>query len=634
LTARYSVTKVKVNRRQGPPVGSSCTQNRQEEINTVLRILQRWTWYSISSLPAELIHASAFAPKHSTKSIIILLNCNLARCKMDEEASENKDRDSDRADPDAAEQGDDDTSENDDEDSESESLDSSRDSDAPSHDQGRNNTGDDQGSEDLEHLSVEEQKETFCRKLFNVVADNMQYIPKISGIDKQDLAVLIRIMVFANQIRHLASQEEILDWQFLIKQEFREWQYFNSLGWDNDSGRITSLLITAGSQSHPRFQQVDGAAAAPYNIVHEDIGRLDELNFLRFFGKFHKVPFKQLGQLKCLRVLKIRQDIDPGAGIDVDDCQIIPTKFENVGSLQIWFPGLDPSMKLWLQQSHFPALHTFDITVFEEDIISDSISDFLVPFQASGNLHNIRFLNLTVYDASLITTVDTVLKFFLETMSTISPKLENFVFHFGEAYDEFHSFVPLASRIKQGHYHPDVMETLCKSMRVLDIKLWKLKYSSRDERDSLITILCFFRRLHKIDPRLYNPSKEEEKAICQAIEFLLRKNYGCGDILMNLVSNDKRDILRTTTPAPRIPLSFWPFVMERAVTGPKEFEHRNKATMDASVIYRLLRPNSEMLGPALERILHDQDANIMDRKRPSDDASKDIRSSNRPRVDT
>jgi hypothetical protein len=332
--------------------------------------------------------------------------------------------------------------------------------------------------------------------------------------------------------------------------------------------------------------------------------------------------------------LEIRQDIGPGAGIDVDDCQIIPTKFENVGSLQIWFCGLDPSMKLWLQQSHFPALHTFDITVFEDVIFSDSISDFLVPFQASGNLHNIRFLNLTVYDTSLINTVDTVLKLFLETMSTLSPKLENFVFHFGGGHDEFHSFVPLASRIKEGHYHPDIVKTLCKSMRHLDIKLLKLKYSSRDERDSLITILGFFRRLHKIDPRLYSPSKEEEKAQCEMIEFLLRKNYGCGDVLLNLVSTDEHGILRTTTPSPKIPLSFWPFVMERAVRGPKRFKHRNKATMDASVIFRLLRPNSEMLGPALERVLHNHGANIMDRKRPPDDASnQDIRSSNRQRVD-
>jgi hypothetical protein len=281
---------------------------------------------------------------------------------------------------------------------------------------------------------------------------------------------------------------------------------------------------------------------------------------------------------------------------------------------------LDPGLALWLAHSRMPSLEA----LYVENCGGESpvVSAIFNALRANNSVCNVQKI---VVQASFTNDNDCLADILLDILPQLSPKLQHLSFLVSSRW-----FVPqVAKRLETRQYHPLLPSTLGENLRHLYYfcSFWENRSQLRQAKEKMIGILRVFKRLSVIpttfDSRCY-------LEIDRQVDYLLRINYGGGRILIpetttDITGGSSRPFSRTKdcpslqcVKRPFMPPSLWPRVIERAGKDPgiwcgevetavcSSFE-ANCRPMDGTCIFRLLRPNSNLVGPALEGILNRDD---------------------------
>ena len=286
---------------------------------------------------------------------------------------------------------------------------------------------------------------------------------------------------------------------------------------------------------------------------------------------------------------------------------------------------LDFKLMSWLAKSRLPALEHVHVQTSprRHRILPDVFRALL---RANTSVTNISKLTIDV-QLSQFPPNNFFGHLFLQTLPQITPNLKEL-----SILIDPKCFLPqVAARLKQGDFHPSLESTLCVSLETIRLKEFHPYNDQRAGRvlynADMLELLRRFKRLNRIPVVFRNTSKAVP--LDWNIDYLLRINYGGGRLLIPEMSleldgsscaEERKKDRTSVDEVPRqkcqdIVPSLWPHILERASKDTRRWTRQIGNTRlrktdrltDGTAIYRMLRPNSSLLGPALEGVLHDSD---------------------------
>ena len=353
--------------------------------------------------------------------------------------------------------------------------------------------------------------------------------------------------------------------------------------------------------------------------LHECIGKLEGLKVLSLTTHCTSLP-ETLTNLKDLHRITIVDSCTRPTPAGADQ-ELATIAFPNVSKIHIHTDQKENTemrgaLKSLLLNSSFPEISelSFEIHNDATQIIPDVLNTIRSNTcfkQIDGIVFSFGMFEHNNQDKDLIPNV------FLDLMPQVVhflPKVNELSLE-GKNEQLEGVIDTIARRLQTGEYNKEYMELFCNNLCILQTDFGTNNHAKK-QKESMLTILQWFKRLSSISRDFYG---DRPSPVDRGIEYLLRLNYGGGRMLIPSTELSASRRLASVVPVEehdtsagqRIPVSLWPSVLARANDDYGAWSDLTEdcclkypcRPFDATAIYRMLRPNSNLLGPALEGIL-------------------------------
>ncbi|KAL3939358.1 MAG: hypothetical protein SGARI_001401 [Bacillariaceae sp.] len=444
-------------------------------------------------------------------------------------------------------------------------------------------------------------------------------------LNPKELEAVVNILVHGEHI-HIPYNGQ---YSYSIHNEIT--QFLSSMLCGTDTLRTEDMHVTHLDlqDSTVWYNNHDNNRALPYTRLHNSIENLTKLTELDIDPNVTAFP-RDLTSLKDLKHLGIKitsagmngqQEMEGRRMIELQSLRILMLHFQQ-GSAPV-----PPYILRWLSNASFQSLFQLHFS-FDVDT-TQFLPGLLSVLDANKSMRQISELIIDLKDVAEKYSSLAFRRHFHEQTAQIvpyaidvCPDLKVLCFK-GEKRLAEMLCREAATRLEKGDFDKELTQSPYTYVQDfwLDIgngETWEENGPwIQSVKRSILVFLKHFKRLTGIDDAIWKASGD---SIDVHLSYLNNLNYGGGRVLIpntlwyatDPKGDGAKDILGPNNPprmecAPKpIPLSVWPIVIARINKDREKYTEEgywNTCVDDPVSIYRMLRPNGSVLGPALEGIL-------------------------------